>query len=329
MRRPWLAPLMPFYATGWLVRAWALQYGWVRRQWLRWPVISVGSISAGGAGKTPLTIALARLLVAHGMAVDVLSRGYGRESREALLVDATGDAETYGDEPLLIARESAVPVVVAAQRWKAGQIAEQQAVSGCAVHLLDDGFQHRSLHRALDIVLVSEEDLRDHLLPAGNLREPLRALRWADVLLVRDDDEPALDWLARQKTRQTVWRYHRAMQWPAAMPQKVFAFCGIARPEAFLRGLRAGGVEIAGERVLRDHQGYSEQELSRLCEQLQRCGAHAFVTTAKDLARLGNRADALRHVAPVFCAEVIVQFADPGAVVECIRTACAEAQGQG
>ncbi len=328
MRRPWLAPLVPVYAAGWLLRAMALQHGWVRRQRLRWPVISVGSVSAGGAGKTPLTIALARLLVAHGMAVDVLSRGYGRKSRETLLVDASGDAETFGDEPLLIARESGVPVLVATQRWKAGDIAEQQAVSGCAVHLLDDGFQHRQLHRALDIAMVSAEDLCDHLLPAGNLREPLRALQRADALLVRDDDEQMLTWLARQKIRQTIWRYHRQMQWPTAMPRKVFAFCGIARPEAFLRGLRAGGVEIAGERVLRDHQTYAEQDVARLCKELQQCGAHAFVTTTKDLARLGNRADALRQVAPVFCAEVILQFADAVAVVERIRTVCAEARGQ-
>ena len=328
MRRPWLAPLVPIYAAGWSLRAFALERGWVARQRLHWPVISVGSVSAGGAGKTPLTIALARLLAAQGLAVDVLSRGYGRKSREALIVEANGDAETFGDEPLLIARESGVPVLVAAQRWKAGQIAEQQTVSDCAVHLLDDGFQHRQLHRALDLAMVSADDLCDHLLPAGNLREPLRALQRADVLLVRDDEEQVLTWLARRNIRQTVWRYQRQMHWPAAMPRKVFAFCGIARPEAFLSGLRAGGVHVAGELVLRDHQPYSEQDLARMCKELQQCGAQAFVTTTKDLARLGNRADALRQVAPVFCAEVTIEFREPMAVVERIRTVCAEARGQ-
>lgn len=326
MKRPWVAPLIPIYAAGWSLRASALQLGWVSGQRLRRPVISVGSVSAGGAGKTPLTIALARLIAAEGIAVDVLSRGYGRQSREALAVDIGGDAETFGDEPLLIAREAGVPVFVAAQRWKAGQIAEQRTVSGCAVHLLDDGFQHRQLRRALDIAMVSADDLRDHLLPAGNLREPLRALQRADVLVVRDDDEPVLTWLAQQKLQQTVWRSHRQMHWPAAMPENVFAFCGIARPEAFLNGLRAGGVSIAGERVLRDHQVYSEPQIVRLCRELQQSGARAFVTTAKDLARLGHRVDALRQAAPVFCAEVKIHFTDPESVIERIRSVCSAPQ---
>ncbi len=328
MKRPWLAPLAPLYAAAWSLRTWALYAGWAKRRRLNWPVVSVGSISTGGAGKTPLTIALARLMTADGIAVDVLSRGYGRKTGQALAVDPDGDvggdAETFGDEPLLIARQARVPVYVAGQRWEAGRIAETRPTAGCAAHLLDDGFQHWQLERALDIAMVGVEDLGDHLLPAGNLREPLRALQRADVLAVREDDAAAREWFSQQKTQQPVWLYRRTMHWPAEMPESVFAFCGIARPEAFLQGLRAGGVRLAGERILRDHQPYGEQEMARLRRELEQCGARAFVTTAKDLARMGSRVVKLQQAAPVFCADVEVSFMDPEAVMERIRKACRE-----
>src|ERR1700752_4234048 len=184
MKRPWLAPLVPVYAAGAALRDLRIRNGWEPVRRLRWPVVSVGNLSTGGAGKTPLAIALARLLTSRGFHVDVLSRGYGRTSREAARVSPDGTAAEFGDEPLLIARETGVPVYVALQRYQAGLLAEAEADAASAAgeqnigqsespsaHLLDDGFQHRQLHRDVDILLMNRADWHDSLLPAGNLRE--------------------------------------------------------------------------------------------------------------------------------------------------------------
>ncbi len=127
------------------------------------PVVSVGNISVGGSGKTPFVIALGGLLKESGILFDVLSRGYGRSSREVLVVDPDGEPERFGDEPLLIARKLQVPVIVGTDRYEAGRLAEEKFPS--KLHLLDDGFQHRKLHRDFDIVLLQAEDLSAPLLP--------------------------------------------------------------------------------------------------------------------------------------------------------------------
>ena len=184
MKRPWLVPLIPVYAAGLALRSAGLLLGVQPIRRLRWPVISVGNLSVGGTGKTPFTIALARLLMPEGIHVDVLSRGYGRRSAEVERVDVDGGPERYGDEPLLIARETKAPVYVGPKRWQTGRLAEKEAGAVGGVHLLDDGFQHRQLARTVDIVIVNSEDLGDVLLPAGNLRERVDALRRARVLAV-------------------------------------------------------------------------------------------------------------------------------------------------
>src|SRR5580658_4881069 len=143
-----MLPLVPLYAAGAALRMAALRIGLRPVRRLQWPVISVGNLSAGGTGKTPFTIALAKLLVRNGLHVDVLSRGYGRTDTAVMRVDPAGSAERFGDEPLLIANAAQVPVYVAAKRWLAGQLAEREyALHGKlgGVHLLDDGFQHRQL----------------------------------------------------------------------------------------------------------------------------------------------------------------------------------------
>ncbi len=200
-RRPWAWPLVPLYRAGLWVKE--RLRGEAKR--LSWPVVSVGSLSAGGAGKTPVVIALAGLLKDAGWGVDVISRGYGRAGRGVELVQGE-DAARFGDEPVVIARRAAVSVWVGAERFAAGAAAEQEhqrtqwtqskgAMDAMEdetvprrVHLLDDGFQHRGLARALDVVLVTADDMEDVLLPAGNLREPLSALGRADVVVVREEE---------------------------------------------------------------------------------------------------------------------------------------------
>src|ERR1700727_1695903 len=146
----------------------------LRARHLQGGVISVGNLSSGGSGKTPFVVLLGGLLKARGIRFDVLSRGYGRKSRGVLLVDPGGLATDFGDEPLLLARLLQAPVIVGEDRFQAGRFAESRF--GPQIHLLDDGFQHRGLARDFDIVLVAPEDARDSLLPAGRLRERLRAL---------------------------------------------------------------------------------------------------------------------------------------------------------
>src|SRR5215468_2907281 len=180
-------PLSAIYAAGVRLRNASYDRGVLVSQKLSAPVISVGSISAGGAGKTPFVIFVGEFLQAHGVRFDVLSRGYGRKSRGVRVVERGGSPAEYGDEPLLINRRLRCPVVVGENRFEAGLLAEKQF--GAQLHLLDDGFQHRALARDLNVVLVTAADLADTLLPVGRLREPVRALERADVIAVEEGVE--------------------------------------------------------------------------------------------------------------------------------------------
>ncbi len=156
---------------------------------LKGPVVSIGNLAVGGSGKTPFVILLGELLKSRGIAFDVLSRGYRRQTSGVALVDPGGLPRDFGDEPLLIARRLQCPVILGEERYQAGRLAEERF--GAHLHLLDDGFQHRQLARDFDIVLVTPDDARDRLLPAGRLREPLSALRRADAVVLASGAEPA------------------------------------------------------------------------------------------------------------------------------------------
>jgi len=290
MSRRWLSPLVPLYAAAvaWRNRGFDDGSKAVRR--LRLPVVSIGNLSTGGTGKTPLTIALAEALARRGLRVDVLSRGYGRTSRRAARVDVTGAAEEFGDEPLLIARETGVPVYVARERYDAGVLAE--AGAGVDVHLLDDGLQHRQLFRDVDILLMSSADWRDGLLPAGNLREPLRAARRASVIAIPADEPELEDELRAWGWQGPVWRVRRRMEVPA-VDGPVAAFCGIARPGQFFAGLETAGIAVATRVVFRDHHRYTKADVERLVGAARAAGGATLVTTEKDLVRLGGLAELL------------------------------------
>jgi len=345
-------------------------------QRLRFPVISVGNLSTGGAGKTPLTIALAKALAARGLRVDVLSRGYGRQSLLPARVKPDGAAEEFGDEPLLIARETGLPVYVAPLRYQAGLLAEAEHVSTNAevkpaksttpletagkhlpvpgidfsradtaartaaalaseksaaalvpaksadtlapdkyVHLLDDGFQHRQLSRDVNILLLDQRDWRDWLLPAGNLREPREAIRRASVLAI-PADEPELEaelriwgWLG------PLWRLNRIMKAPFVRGP-VVAFCGIARPEQFFAGLEDGGLELAARFAFSDHFTYTRDVLELLLASGRKTTAVAFVTTEKDLARLGKLASVFPKSMPLLTAKLHTKIEDEGAAID-------------
>lgn len=292
--RPWLWPLVPAYRLALALREAQLRTGMKPVRRLRRPVVSVGNLSAGGAGKTPLVIALAKALTARGVQVDVLSRGYGRCSSLPILVDPGGTAEEFGDEPLLIAREARVPVVVAAERYEAGMLAERDAQSGFGLHLLDDGFQHRQLHRGVDILLLNRVDLADHLLPAGNLRQALSAAERADVIAIPADEPDVADWLRSRGWKGVVWHVRRRMEVPRVKESEnggpVVAFCGIARPEQFFEGLNRAGLRLAARFAFPDHHRYTPGDVERVTLAAQKAGATALLTTEKDRVRLGAMA---------------------------------------
>jgi len=324
MKRPWLAPLVPLYAAGIGLRSAGLRLGLERVQRLAWPVISVGSISAGGAGKTPFVIALAKLLKREGIYVDVLSRGYGRVASGPAQVQANGDATAYGDEPLLIANEAQVPVFVNKQRYATGILAEASSAER-AVHLLDDGFQHRQLARDADIALVSSEDLRDWLLPAGNLREPISALERAAVLGVPAGDDAATSQLQKlglgAARGQQIWRFRREMSVPkidGPGRNRIVAFCGIARPEQFFDGLERAGLEIAARHAFPDHHRFGPKDLELLVGMVRRTGAKELMTTDKDRVRMGALAVRMEEIAPLHTARLRVEFEDEAGVTEWI-----------
>jgi tetraacyldisaccharide 4'-kinase len=289
---------------------------------LRWPVISVGNLSVGGAGKTPLVICLSRLL--EGEHPDVLSRGYGRSGSTAERVDVQGSAERFGDEPLLIARSTGVPVYVGASRYQAGLMAESEAlgqgVQARGVHLLDDGFQHRQLARDLDIVVIHRSDLTQRLLPAGRLREPLSSLRRAGVIVLRGEDadlESALRAYVRSDC--CFWRVQRSLALPSPV-QRAIAFCAIGRPDEFYRGLAGMGAGIVETMRFRDHHRYTAADIDRVASLGRRLGCDGFVTTAKDEVKLDPAMRGrLEAVAPPQTANLTVALEDPAAALDRMR----------
>lgn len=233
-------------------------------------------------------MALVKALLQRDLAVDVLSRGYGRTNTAAEVVEPSGLAENFGDEPLLIARTTGVPVYVARRRYEAGCLAES-ALGKKTIHLLDDGFQHRQLHRALDFLLLSQRDLDDVLLPAGNLREPLTALRRASVLVIPAEEAGLESRLRGLGWTGPIWKIRRRMELPP-LTGPVVAFCGIARPEQFFLGLEERGVPLVERRVFRDHRPYRAAELVELAALARRRGA-TLLTTEKDMVRIGLLAE--------------------------------------
>lgn len=320
--RPLLWPLVPVYRLGLALRELQLRAGLKPVRRLRLPVVSVGSLSAGGAGKTPLTIALAKALNVHGLHVDVLSRGYGRQrSTNPLLVDPGGTAQDFGDEPLEIAHEAGVPVYVSAERYRAGLLAEADAeaarppLSGLGLHLLDDGFQHRQLARDIDILLLSRRDFADHLLPAGNLREALRAAERADVIAIPADEPDVEEAMRSQGSKRTVWRLRRRMEVPP-VDGAVAAFCGIARPEQFFDGLESAGLRVASRIVFADHHRYDAHDLDCLQDAARSVRAAALLTTEKDRVRMGVLAARLPASLPLKMALLRIEIEDENAAVD-------------
>lgn len=352
-RRRWGWPLVPLYRAGLAAQEALRGVGLARARRLGWPVISVGSVSAGGAGKTPLVMALAKLLASRGWTVDVLSRGYGRAGRGVGRVDVTKmsaaeAARQFGDEPTLMAQRTGLPVWVGADRFAAGQRAEEaQAQKGvrlageaggphgaggahgfCA-HVLDDGMQHRGLVRNFELAVVTAEDLVDALLPAGNLREPLAALRRADAVAVREEELGAVEGRLRQLVGPDVplWTVRRSLRFP--VPLGVFgaglrplAFCALARPEGFAEMLARAGCGVVDAVLFPDHHRYGEADVAELIAIAKRLHVTGLVTTEKDAVKLSAEAVARleAEVGPVMVVTLEAGFVYESPVVRLLET---------
>jgi tetraacyldisaccharide 4'-kinase len=285
-------PLASIFEAGVQVRNALYSRRLLKQRRLQGPTVSVGNLSVGGSGKTPFVMLLGEQLKRRGLAFDVLSRGYGRRSQGVLEVNPAGSAQEFGDEPLLIARKLEVPVIVGEDRYQAGVFAERKF--GPQMHILDDGFQHRALERDFDIVLVTAEDARDRVIPAGRLREPLRSLVRADAVVLTSGATADAFALKGQK----VWRVRRGIT-VTGIPERPVAFCGIARPKSFLLQLEKAGIEVVAEAVYRDHHAYSEKDVAELLALRKNSEAGGFVTTEKDAINLGGYLSALQPLAVV------------------------------
>ncbi len=290
--------------------------GVVKSHRLSAPVISVGNLSVGGSGKTPFVILLGELLKQRGIPFDVLSRGYGRKTRGVLAVETNGSPREFGDEPLLIAKRLGCPVIVGESRYEAGLSAEKKY--GSQLHILDDGFQHRSLARDFDIVLITPEDVGDQLLPPGRLREPLSSLERADAVVLTGDIQPCDLPLPTH-----IWRIKRGVD-ISGPPERPLVFCGIAKPHRFVEQLHAAGIQPAAEKFYRDHHAYTSSDMSELRNLRDQNHAGGFITTEKDAINLGPLLSELGHVA---VARVVIEL-DPADALDTILHVIAERRPQ-
>ncbi len=326
----------------WPLRALALPYGlavrvrtvfyekgWLPCRRLSCRVISVGNLTVGGTGKTPVVIWLVESLLARGLRVGVLSRGYKRKRGEEFLLvsDGTtvlaGPAEA-GDEPHLIARRCPKAIVaVGADRYKLGRWVQdrfpQGQGQGIDCFVLDDGFQHLALHRDVDLLLVDASDQKglETLLPAGRLREPLSAAaRATALLLTRADqtedlrsvlalleaatgrrDEPILVRFLAEGFVDVLSGMTHGIGW--AQGRRVLAFSGIGNNASFRRTVAGLGVALLDEVVFRDHHVYQARDLALVRERARRCAAEAILTTEKDAGKVAPLLDGQDRVLAV------------------------------
>jgi tetraacyldisaccharide 4'-kinase len=301
--------------------------GWLKTKRLKGIVISVGNLTTGGTGKTPMVLWLAARFLADGKSVAILSRGYkgsgGTSDEIELLRKRLGDGVRFGVGP---------------DRFASGS--KLEADRSVDVFLLDDGFQHRELARDLDILMLdgSRKLKNEWLLPSGTLREPISACRRADLLVVsRKFERPPIE--ARDAHTHSIFYaqtrlagFRRLGGEPSDYKyastinrSPSFAFCGIGNPDAFFADLLSWRVELAGERAFRDHHVYSELDVERLEAEADKVSAADFVTTEKDAANLALAGGRFRR--PVWVAVIDFVFSAESELDAAIERVLREKRG--
>ena len=335
-----LAPLSLVYGTAVNIRFALYRNGIFNTQTVGVPVISVGNITTGGTGKTPLVEWIASRLAERGARVCVLTRGYRRANPSERVIVSDGeriiaDTQQSGDEAMMLARSlvGKAAVVCDANRVAGAQWAIENL--NPEVLILDDGFQHVRIARDLDIVtLDATNPWGNHwLLPAGILREPIDSLRRADCIIVTRSGEaiePGLQERIKQATdaptvrSTTVISRVTLLGSPELEPDTealqhspVAAFCGIGNPNAFFQQLRAEGFDLRHTEVFWDHHKYSQTDIDRLTQRATDAGAHALITTAKDAVKLGS----MHLTLPCYVIEIKMQIQEADRLLTLIAEA--------
>ncbi|HQZ83544.1 MAG TPA: tetraacyldisaccharide 4'-kinase [Pyrinomonadaceae bacterium] len=283
--------------------------------------ISIGNLTTGGTGKTPLVIKCAEILAGRGKRVCILTRGYGRKSKGRVLVsngrEILEDVLTAGDEPVEMANRLLKKAVVVADADRAAAAAWTKDEFGVNVFVLDDAFQHRQAARDVNIVCIDATDPfgGGKLLPAGRLREPVESLSRADaVVITRAGSRDLADIKAEilrvapsvpifeARAKIVGLRELRASVGTSIAHKKGFAFCGIGSPENFFSQLERENYDLAGRKSFRDHHKYAPADVKHLEASAGKTGASYFLTTAKDAVKLAELSFSL----PVFIVDITV-----------------------
>jgi tetraacyldisaccharide 4'-kinase len=335
------------YRAALLARGWLYDTRLLSTGRLPCPVVSLGNVTVGGSGKTPLAELAALTLVALGAAPVVVSRGYGRATRGVQVVaDRQGvrlGARAAGDEPLLLAeRLPGIPVIVGEHRFEAGRHAVE--AHGASVIVLDDGFQNRTISKNLEILAVSARAPwgNGRLFPRGQLRESLSSLRRSHLVVVTnpsgDDEVDAITRTLRLQdspapvvtARYEALEARRAVD-GARLPlselrgRRLLGFGGLASPRSFMETLRRLGVLLAGFVEFGDHHWYGEADLAEVTRRAGLAGAEGLITTEKDAVRL--RELALPRL-PLWVLTVqMVLASGQAAWVEALRAVAVPARG--
>ena len=295
-----------------------------RQRHLSKPVISVGNLSMGGTGKTPVVAAIAQWLIGAGHRPSILSRGYGREDAVdgVVLIDGATTVAQAGDEPLMLSRQvPGATVCVSPDRYLGGVLAEKL---GCTVHVLDDGFQHIELARDLDILVTTIGEIPNgRVLPRGRLREPQDAAARAHFLVVSDATAGAASaeaWtLGISQSCGSIRKLGEPSgirdQGSGVRDRKVLAVAGIANPERFVTSLRDGGWNVVEVMAFGDHHRYSPKDLIAIESKMRSAGADAVFTTDKDAVRV----ESLTPSFPIYRVPLIIEFDPPAALFESVK----------
>jgi len=309
-----LWPFSLVYGVAARLQAWLYAQRIYSVKRLNAPVVSVGNLTVGGTGKTPMVLWLAERFLAEGKRVGILSRGYrgsgGTSDEIEMLKGRLGDRVVFGVGP---------------DRYVAGRRIESE--HQIDVFLLDDGFQHLQLARDVDIVLVDSTICHSEgwFLPAGSMREPLSGLRRASAVILTRLQDANTDSALIQSIQQVaglptfsaqtmLLGYRRVSDSPDAQvaedefpAQPVFAFCGIGNPAAFFGDVKRWGMVVAGQKMFRDHHSYTARDVGMLEDHAQQAGAKALLTTEKDMQNLNGL-----HFSrvPLYCCRIALEIRD-------------------